>query len=242
MRRLQGPCKTVLPSFRAGTEDLSPEFRIFVSDTRIPIRYATHCVDSRRGVLSGRMRLPSGADGRCRDGGRGPAARLPAARASGAAHARRTARLPPSALLGRLRLRRHALPRPGRYVRHVRDLRAVRHGAVGPSGGPCADGLAHAPRRRVAPDARLLLDAGRRGAARSQFAAAQRRVLHSRPSGATGRALVRRVRAHRAGVRPEDGDAEPCRAACQRFPLYARFGSRRNAVRAGGRVRAALRQ
>ena len=24
----------------------------------------------------------------------------------------------------------------------------------------------------------------------------------------------------------EDGDAEPCRAACQRFPLYARFGSR----------------
>ena len=63
MRRLQGPCKTVLPSFRAGTEDLSPEFRIFVSDTRIPIRYATQCVDSRRGVLSGRMRLPSGADG-----------------------------------------------------------------------------------------------------------------------------------------------------------------------------------
>ena len=37
MRRLQGPCKTVLPSFRAGTEDLSPEFRIFVSDTRIDV-------------------------------------------------------------------------------------------------------------------------------------------------------------------------------------------------------------
>ena len=149
------------------------------------------------------------------------AAGLPSGARSRADVARRAARLPSVALLGQLRFFGHALPRSGRHAAARRGLCPLCGADLRPPERPGADRFAHAPRLGVAPHARLLRHAGRRGAARPQLAAAQRRVLHPRAAGRARRPVVRRIRAAGPGVCPEDGDAEPRGAAGQRFHLRA---------------------
>ena len=155
---------------------------------------------------------------------------------------RREARLPALALLGPLRLRRHAVHPRSRYGADGRGLCPLDRAYLRPSDRRRADGFAHAPRFGFASHARLLHDAGRAGYPRPQFAAAQRRILYSRSPGGAGESLLRRVRTYRTFLRPRYGDAEPHRRAGQRFPLYARFGRHRNALWREGRIRAAVHQ
>ena len=70
----------------------------------------------------------------------------------------------------------------GRYGADGRGLCPLDCAYLRPSDRRRADGLAHAPRFGFASHARLLHDAGRAGYPRPQFAAAQRRILHSRAS------------------------------------------------------------
>ena len=106
---------------------------------------------------------------------------------------RRAARMAPLALLGPLRFHRHAVFAPCRPGADVRILCALHRPDLGPSGGWRRHGYAHAAGFDVASHARLLHDAGRTGSPRSQFAASQRRILHSGAGGAAPGSVVRRV-------------------------------------------------
>ena len=236
--RLQLPCKSARQAhFVRAIAAVLPKKTIFAHKL---YAYVPHRVNPGPGPLRRLLRrTPFTA---AADGLRAAVSRIPPGDRAGAPLARRAARLPALALLGPLRFRRYPVRPRGRYRTDGRGLCPVGGPDLRPPGRRRADGFAHAPCLRLAPDARLLHDARPTGDPRPQFPAAQRRILYPCDAGRAGEPLLRRIRTHRAGLRPRYGVAEPPRAACQRFPLYARLRRHGYALRREGRIYAAVHQ
>ena len=125
-------------------------------------------------------------------------------------------------LLGRLSVRGRDRPHAIRHARHVPRIGRICLGVR--DAGECrlAFGRSDASRTLLAPHARLLRHARRRGAARPQLAAAKRRILHTRAAHARGLALLRRVRPHSTAIRSRHGAAQPPGRSGQRLRIHAR--------------------
>ena len=173
--------------------------------------------------------------------GKGPAASFPGCGSARSDGRRPAVCLSARAFLGRSGFCGYCFYRFDRHDTYVACVRYVypefRYGKR-----PIACRGADAQGFRIENHAGVFRYAGRTGAARPQLSAAQRRTLYSRVGGTRGESMARRVGEDRSGARPAYGAAKQGGAACQRLPLYARFGPYGDALRDPGRLYARVFQ